>query len=468
MSIVVIGDILLDQDLDGPSTRCVPDSRAPVIDVDRTRLRAGGAGLVARLLAEDGRDVTLVTALSDDGGGVALRRELAGLSVESGPSCAPTPVKTRVLRDGRVVVRLDQGCAAPPAPRVTSSMLRAIRQADAVVATDYGRGLLGQDPVRAALADAAQRVPVVWDPHPRGVRPVPGTWAVTPNLAEAGAMAGTGTGADGAGVAAAARRLVARWEVRAAAVTLGAEGVWLQAGERPTDGWRLETDDVGTPDACGAGDRFTSALAAALLDGADLTGAARRAIDSTSRFLRAGGVRALAASDGHLDHPGTAGAPPSSPDPVDVVRAVREAGGTVVATGGCFDLMHAGHLRTLRAARQMGDALIVCLNSDASVRRLKGPTRPLMGQEDRVELLEGLDCVDAVAVFDEDTPLRILDRLRPDIWVKGGDYLAEVLPEHQLVAAWGGVVRTVPYHPGRSTTALVDALEHATGVSVRD
>jgi rfaE bifunctional protein nucleotidyltransferase chain/domain len=129
-----------------------------------------------------------------------------------------------------------------------------------------------------------------------------------------------------------------------------------------------------------------------------------------------------------------------------------------VATGGCFDLLHAGHARTLAAARSMGDCLIVCLNSDDSVRRLKGPHRPIVSMEDRAELLLALSCVDAVVVFDEDTPEACLNQLRPDIWVKGGDYEPHELPEASLVAAWGGRCVTVPFHPARSTSGLAEAL----------
>jgi rfaE bifunctional protein nucleotidyltransferase chain/domain len=141
------------------------------------------------------------------------------------------------------------------------------------------------------------------------------------------------------------------------------------------------------------------------------------------------------------------------------VRRVRQNGGTVVATGGCFDLLHAGHARTLAAARALGDCLIVCLNSDASARRIKGATRPIMGQQDRSELLLSLESVDAVVVFDEDTPELCLERLRPDIWVKGGDHDATQLPETALVESWGGRCVSVPYHPARSTTRLAAALE---------
>jgi D-beta-D-heptose 7-phosphate kinase / D-beta-D-heptose 1-phosphate adenosyltransferase len=149
-------------------------------------------------------------------------------------------------------------------------------------------------------------------------------------------------------------------------------------------------------------------------------------------------------------------------------RAARLRGGTVVATGGCFDLLHVGHLATLRAARQLGDCLVVCLNSDRSVRALKGPARPLVPQADRARLVAALDCVDAVVTFDELTPERLLDQLRPDIWVKGGDYFLDgpdgrptLLPEAELVRRWGGQTVVVPYLSGRSTTRLIAAARPA-------
>jgi rfaE bifunctional protein nucleotidyltransferase chain/domain len=138
-----------------------------------------------------------------------------------------------------------------------------------------------------------------------------------------------------------------------------------------------------------------------------------------------------------------------------VVQRVRAAGGTVVATGGCFDLLHAGHVDSLRAARGLGDCLVVCLNSDASVRRLKGAGRPVVGQEDRARVLQALECVDAVLVFDEDTPEQILRTLRPDVWAKGGDYAGAELPEAPVLAEWGGALVVLPYLRGRSTSDMV-------------
>jgi D-beta-D-heptose 7-phosphate kinase / D-beta-D-heptose 1-phosphate adenosyltransferase len=139
-----------------------------------------------------------------------------------------------------------------------------------------------------------------------------------------------------------------------------------------------------------------------------------------------------------------------------LLARVRATGGTVVATGGCFDLLHAGHVATLRAARGLGDCLVVCINSDDSVRRLKGPTRPLVTAPDRARVLEALEFVDAVVVFDEDTPAEVLDRLRPDVWAKGGDYAGADLPEAAVLRQWGGQAVVLPYLDGHSTTALVE------------
>jgi rfaE bifunctional protein nucleotidyltransferase chain/domain len=205
-------------------------------------------------------------------------------------------------------------------------------------------------------------------------------------------------------------------------------------------------------DPCGAGDRFAASLTVAIAEGATLPDAVLTAVTETATFLAAGGVSALHRPVEPAPLPG------ADRDALAVAERVRAAGGTVVATGGCFDLLHAGHARTLSAARGLGDCLIVLLNSDDSVRRLKGPERPIQPEDDRVDLLLALECVDGVLVFGEDTPVDAIRRIRPDIWVKGGDYAAADLPEASVIREWGGRAVTVPFHPGRSTTGLAAAL----------
>ncbi|WP_207457435.1 D-glycero-beta-D-manno-heptose 1-phosphate adenylyltransferase [Desertivibrio insolitus] len=448
--IVVVGDTLLDVDVAGQVERLSPDAPVPVVDVAERSVRAGGAGLVATLLAGDGEDVTLVTALSSDARAEEIRGALEGVRIVAGDSHAPTPTKTRLRTGDHAIARVDEGCEPPPPPSVTAEMLDAIAAADAIVVADYGRGLAADESLRRALDERRDGVPLVWDPHPKGARPVASATTVTPNLSEALRLSEVGRSGTTAAADAAAE-LLTRWGTQSVVVTLGDRGALVAEGGRAPV--VVPAPSAHVVDPCGAGDRFASALAVALRSGAPLGDAAETAATTAAAFLAAGGVASLGS-------PAAASAPfgGQAADALAVVARVRAAGGTVVATGGCFDLLHAGHARTLSAARKLGDCLIVCLNSDDSVRRLKGPERPIIGQDDRVDLLNALECVDAVAVFDEDTPVEIIRRLEPDIWVKGGDYSADELPETKVLAEWGGRTLTVPYHPGRSTTSLASAL----------
>jgi rfaE bifunctional protein nucleotidyltransferase chain/domain len=452
--LVVIGDSLLDVDISGAVTRTCPDAPAPVVDVQARTERPGGAALAARLAAEDTDDVVLVTALSDDEGADAIRRGLAGRVRVVTLGCdGSTPVKTRVRADEQTLLRLDTGRAG----QVTSlppELEQLLERAGAVLVSDYGCGVAQDERIRSRLEAVAARVPLVWDPHPRGGAPVPGTLVATPNEREVRAASGLATSGAGSGLdglARDARRLVARWGVGAVAVTRGPAGALVSYGAdvpfvvpaRPAPGRPVDT--------CGAGDRFAAALTAAVLRGGVIREAVGIAVQTAADFVAAGAAAGLSA-------PGPAPDPTAGVDAM--LQTVRAAGGTVVATGGCFDLLHVGHIETLEGARRLGDCLVVCLNSDASVRRLKGPGRPLVAQADRIRLLEALDCVDAVVVFDEDTPEQVLRRLRPQVWCKGGDYADGRLPEETVLEEWSGQAVVLPYVAGRSTTRLARAQEH--------
>ncbi|MEU9984521.1 D-glycero-beta-D-manno-heptose 1-phosphate adenylyltransferase [Streptomyces sp. NPDC050856] len=455
--LVVVGDVLLDEDIEGVSTRLAPDAPAPVVDVTGDQRRPGGAGLAAALATRGGREVILVTALGDDPASEAVRRSLRGrVRLVELPLNGTLPVKTRVLASGRPLVRIDRGGGDPGEP--DAAVRETLARAHAVLVADYGRHTAGA--VREHLAAVAPKVPVVWDPHLKGDAPVPGTRIVTPNAAETCAMCRR----DGDSLRAFAERgadLAERWRAAAVAVTLGERGVLLA---RPGGGtpmlvpapYRAEGD------ACGAGDCFAAATAAALADGALPEEAVQRAVAEAAAFVAAGGAgnRSLWRTPSLT---GSQEAPEA--DPFALGQRVRARGGTVVATGGCFDLLHAGHVGLLESARRIGDCLIVCVNSDESVGRLKGPGRPLNPLVDRVRVLAGLGSVDAVAVFDGDTPVELLNRLRPDVWVKGGDYSAEELPEADVLRTWGGQAVVLPYLDGRSTTLLARrAAEAATPV----
>jgi D-beta-D-heptose 7-phosphate kinase/D-beta-D-heptose 1-phosphate adenosyltransferase len=475
--LLVVGDALLDRDVEGRAARLCPDAPAPVLSELVETVRPGGAGLAALLAALDGREVILVTAMGVDRAGRELRSLLdARVTVIGLPLHGATREKIRIRSGGQSLVRLDRGdgVAAVQArlpAAVSAAVADAFTGAGGVLVSDYGGGLATHPVVRELLCAAARTIPVVWDPHPRGARPVPGVRMATPNIDEARhftAAAGSRPPATGHGdlrrIADDAARLVRAWRAGAVVVTMGARGALLSYG----DGVPLvvPTEPVRASDACGAGDRFAATAAALLLDGALPSEATTAAVAVAREFVRHGGAAALGAVARHTPDAGLEarhgtrqGTPRRSAR--EVVAAVRAAGGTVVATGGCFDLLHAGHVSALRLARELGDCLVVCLNSDASVRRIKGPDRPLVPQEDRVRVLEALACVDAVVVFDEDDPGAVLAELRPDVWAKGGDYTGAELPEAQLVARWGGQVVLLPYLEGRSTTRLVRSAAEA-------
>jgi D-beta-D-heptose 7-phosphate kinase / D-beta-D-heptose 1-phosphate adenosyltransferase len=461
--LVVVGDALLDIDLVGSVSRIAPDAPVPVLADVTEHVRPGGAALAAVLAARDGYDVALITPLASDPAAQRLVAALDGVRVVALPYTGTTPVKQRVRAGGHSLVRIDTGDELGTIAAVPDEVADALDAASAVLVSDYGRGTAAVPAVRELLGRLPGRIPVVWDPHPRGTDPVPGVHLMTPNAAEArhfASLQGVAPVPGAFELAAVCRdadALVAAWRCRAVAVTRGAHGALLTFGE----GAPVVTPapPVHTVDPCGAGDRFAVSAAVALGAGAVLTEAVQEAVRSASAYVAAGGPASLRTPPAAVDVGGpNTGAKPRAQRPTSaeaLAAAARASGHVVVATGGCFDLLHAGHIATLRAARELGDCLIVCVNSDDSVRRLKGPARPLVPAEDRVRVLEALECVDAVMVFAENTPTEALRRLRPHVWAKGGDYAGADVPEAAVLRDWGGQAVVLPYLAGRSTTSLV-------------
>ncbi|MEV0134289.1 D-glycero-beta-D-manno-heptose 1-phosphate adenylyltransferase [Dactylosporangium sp. NPDC050688] len=459
--LVVVGDTLLDRDVDGTVSRVCPDAPAPVLDEHTVAERPGGAGLAALLAARAGHRVALVTAIAEDAAGARLCALLAaaGVTVYAMDLPGATPQKMRLRAHGQVLLRLDRGGPQQEPGEPPAETLAVLGEAAAILVSDYGRGVTRQPAVRAALSAAT--APIVWDPHPNGAAPVRGARLTTPNLAEVRALAGdAGNGTRLSTAVRGGRVLRDRWRSTAIAVTMGAAGAVLcQSGPTPLV---VPAPAAADGDTCGAGDRFAATAALALARGVLVSEAVQEAVAEATAYVAAGGVSAaLAVPAGEpaaVPAPAPAAAVPFGPQEAGrIIADVRARGGTVVATGGCFDLLHAGHVATLEAARRLGDCLVVCLNSDAGVRALKGPDRPLNPQDDRARLLAALGCVDAVVVFDEPTPATLLTWLRPDIWVKGGDYAdgGPDLPESEIVQRYGGQTVIVPYLAGRSTTQLI-------------
>ncbi|WJX99406.1 D-glycero-beta-D-manno-heptose 1-phosphate adenylyltransferase [Curtobacterium sp. 458] len=468
--VVVIGDGILDRWTVGEAERVSREAPAPIVRVTESIAVPGGAANTAVNARALGARVRMVGYVGDDESGRTLRDRLAAAGVDTTflvevPG-ARTTTKDRVVGGDRVVVRVDD-IAAPPddaaRARFGEAVARAVRCADAAVVCDYG---LGVDPETVVpVLDRDRPDAVVVDAHDltrwAGLHPD----LVTPNAGETTALLAR-AGADGArvdlgqGAARAAAvvdardALLAATGARAAVVTLDRDGTVLLDPDTD-EAFRSRATPAAEQQASGAGDTFCAGATVALAVGADRRQAVSFAQAAADVVVREAGTsvcsaRALvdsvtAPAETVVDHDELA----------DAVAAARAAGRRIVFTNGCFDVVHRGHTTYLRQASELGDLLVVALNDDDSVRRLKGPERPINTAEDRAGVLAALACVDLVTVFATDTPIPLLRRIRPDVYVKGGDYSPEMLRETAVVREYGGEVVMVDYVAEHSTTAVV-------------
>ncbi len=467
----VVGDVMLDEYVTGAVERVSPEAPVPVVRVLGSEHRLGGAANVARQIAALGARVSLAGAIGGDAAGEMLLQLCTAARIDTRAVCRvnarPTTRKLRVLGHSQQLLRLDWEDVEPCTPQFCAQLvatLAADARPDAIVLSDYAKGVLTPDTV-AGIAQLRGAAPLVVDPKHRDFGRYRGATTVTPNLHELEVAAGQTLDADDpAGIAAAARRLLASAGLQSMVVTLGNRGMLVipsQGAEVAVPAIRREVYDV-----TGAGDTAIAVLALALADAAPLAHAAQLANAAAGvAVCQVGAVAVSAASirDALASRPD--GKLLSRHDLAARAATWRSAGKRIVFTNGCFDLLHAGHLALLAHAARLGDALVLAINSDASVRRLKGPQRPLVPQAERAALLAALTYVDAVTIFEEDTPLAVLQAVRPDVLVKGGDYQASEVVGHELVEAGGGRVEIVPLMPERSTTSLVERIRGSGGAS---
>jgi D-beta-D-heptose 7-phosphate kinase / D-beta-D-heptose 1-phosphate adenosyltransferase len=478
LSVLVIGEAMLDAYLVGKSDRLCQEAPVPIVSVLGRTEAPGGAANVAMNAAALGARVTLLSVVGPDAEGELVRATLAGRGVAVDEVVIDpgrrTLAKHRLFAGTQLLVRFDHGttdAVGAGAERRLASALEGLHaQHDVVVVSDYGYGVLTPR-VIAALADAQARAArvLVADSKTLGAYRTVGVTAVKPNYDEALRLLGGPRHPRRderiAFVARRGRRLLDVTGAQIAAVTLDTEGALFFERGRPP--YRTYARPVEHSRAAGAGDTFAGALALALGAGADLAGAAEIASAAAGLVVQKEGTAtcttmelagALAPGDRYCR------------DRDELARRLalyRRQGRRVVLTNGCFDILHRGHIAYLNEAKSLGDVLVVGVNSDRSVRRLKGPERPINGLEDRVEVLAALSCIDHVVAFEEDTPVDLIGRLRPDVFVKGGDYTADMLPEAPVVEALGGVVRILPYVRDRSTTSIIARLRAAGGDPLR-
>ncbi|MBF0373571.1 MAG: D-glycero-beta-D-manno-heptose-7-phosphate kinase, partial [Alphaproteobacteria bacterium] len=463
--LLCVGDVMLDRFVHGDVERISPEAPIPVVRIRRETSMLGGAGNVLRNMMALGASPHFVSVVGDDAAGREVGN-LIGAGIETAPALVveagrQTTIKTRYFAASQQLLRADSETLAPLTARSTEALatevLRLLPQIDVLVLSDYGKGVLAA-PLVARLVAAATTAgkAVVVDPKGRDYAAYRGARVVTPNRKELAEATGRPVSTE-AEIVEAARHLAQTCGVEAVLVTRSQDGMTLVSGDEVH---HLPAEAREVFDVSGAGDTVVATLAAAMAIGAPLVEAARLANVAAGIVVgKVGTAVAYAAEletalrhtdlrageDKILDRE-TAG---------EVVARWRRQSFRVGFTNGCFDLLHPGHIALLAQARAACDRLIVGLNSDASVARLKGPHRPVQSETSRAVVLSSLGMVDAVVVFGEDTPLSLIQALKPDVLVKGADYTVATVVGADQVQSWGGRVLLADLAPGHSTTATI-------------
>jgi D-beta-D-heptose 7-phosphate kinase/D-beta-D-heptose 1-phosphate adenosyltransferase len=465
----VVGDLMMDEYVEGDVGRVSPEAPVPVVHVRRTFHRLGGAANVAHGVTVLGASASLCGAIGDDDAGDMLLSMCtqAGIGTDAvlKSRLRPTTRKVRVLAQNQQVLRLDWETKEPFADDelgASVNRLSAGGPPNAVILSDYAKGFLTRETIARVIQMArAADAPVIIDPKSRDLSRYAGASLLTPNLSELELACGEALhGASDARIEAAARSALRDVDIGALLVTLGERGMMLVPRNGKADTVRTVARDV--YDVTGAGDTVVAVLAVGLAAGLRLSEAARlsnaaagvvvgKLGTSTAGPSEIASALALHRADKVLER-----------DEIkEQVAWWRLQGKRVVFTNGCYDLVHSGHIALLREASRLGDVLVVALNTDASVARLKGPSRPILNERDRLDHLAALECVDAVTLFDEDTPLELIRELVPDVLVKGGDYRLHEIVGADVVEAAGGTVRTIPLVHGRSTSEMIRRIRHS-------
>ncbi len=473
-AVTVVGDAMLDGWWSGTIERLCREAPAPVVDIGKRSFAPGGAANTAMNLAALGARVRLVGAVGCDVAGAELLRQLGVAGVDTSNICRvpglTTTTKTRISSGGQLLLRFDESADRIPAAALNASaksLPAVVQTQDAVVICDYGAGFLSGPVKRAlvtALAGRPESVLVVVDAHD------PRPWAAlrpdlaTPNAQEAAEVLGLKLSAGSrrpAVVIEHRQELLRATGAAAVVVTLDREGAILIPGSG--DVHRTWAKPVTEKQASGAGDTFVAALTLARSASLPLTTSVDLAQAAADIVVRRTGTSVCSTDDlgQHL-----ASFADTALDAGELARQInrhRAAGQTIVLTNGCFDVLHRGHTRYLNQAKQLGDILVVALNSDDSVRALKGPDRPINTVTDRAAVVGALSCVDYVTVFDTPTPVPLIEALHPEIYAKGGDYSPEMLTEARVVEGYGGTVAILDYVADASTTAVVKRIRHGGG-----
>lgn len=485
--ILVIGDIMLDRFTYGRVTRISPESPVPVLAVERENMMLGGAGNTLINLIHLGCEGRIISLIGDDETGQLLKSVAKRSSVDTtGLITAqdrPTIVKTRFLAGHQQLLRSDYERIAPASKHRIKEVLEKAREqiegARAVILSDYGKGLLVPDLIADIIKLAKDKgVPVLVDPKGCDFSIYKGADVVTPNKKELSEGAGGSAVDSDEAVVKAASCLLKTSGINAIVATRSKEGMSVIQKDKDKKGKEDVTHiksakDIEVFDVSGAGDSVIATIAAALGAGADIVTAAKLANIAGSIVVAKVGTAAIRAKEikAYLEKGNdTPKTPYQAPfmnwqDAKEEVQRWKAKGLKVGFTNGCFDILHFGHVTYLNDARQHCDRLVIGLNNDASIRLLKGKSRPIHDEKARARVISALGAVDMVVLFgaqkkgEDNTPVELIEELQPDLYFKGGDYGIDKLPEAPVIARYGGEVKIMPIYEGYSTTGAIEKIK---------
>ncbi len=465
LNILIVGDVMLDRYLYGSTTRVSPEAPVPVVHLKNTDYKPGGAANVALNVTALGISSKVVGLVGEDESAELLHKSLADAGIQDGLIAlndAVTISKTRVISRHQQLIRLDEedGFASFDHSKLLTMVKQQLPDSTVMILSDYDKGTIS--PILQPLIQLAKsfQVPVLVDPKNADFTLYAGATLLTPNMSEFEAAAGKCS--DENEMIEKAAQLIKQCDLRAILITRSEKGMSLVRDENTVMHLPAQVRDVF--DVTGAGDTVIAVLAAMLAQGNDLEAAARAA--NVAAGIVVGKLGAASVSYDELSRamqvkPGDVHTESSVVAEAELLRVVSDAkarGERIVMTNGCFDILHAGHVRYLQQARNMGDKLIVAVNDDDSVKRLKGDGRPVNTLANRMQLLAALEMVDWVVAFTEDTPESLICAVMPDKLVKGGDYQPEEIAGFDCITANGGEVIVLDYHEGLSTSNLIQGI----------
>ncbi len=466
--ILVVGDLILDEYIWGKTSRISPEAPVQVVEVVRDELRLGGAGNVVNNLLSLGCKVSVasVVGIDDDGQKIIGLLRQQGVSVDGIHQAEgrKTSRKSRVLASQQQMLRIDRETTDEITEMQQGLLFDYVKQnlpnAGVVLISDYLKGVLAPALLQQVIALCRHvGVPVVIDPKGSDYSRYRGATLLTPNRREAEVATGIEI-SDETSLLIAGAMLLDVQQLEALVLTRSEEGMSLFAAGGSVE--HLPTEAREVFDVSGAGDTVVAVIGAALAVNSGLSVAAKLANLAAGIVVGKLGTSTVTAAEIIADHARrnrqSDGKILPRDELVAVLESLRSTGKKIIFTNGCFDLLHAGHVKYLQQARNLGDLLVLGLNSDDSIRRLKGPKRPLLEEAERAQILAALDCIDYLAVFDEDTPLELLQTIRPQILVKGGDYLPDEVVGKDLVESYGGRVELIHFVDGKSTTNIIDKI----------